>query len=164
MASDLEILLLAQTAPVAVPVNATPVSTATNGTASSGTAETFDTVLGYYQCNLIAGRRYMAVCNGLHGNGNPADEYSVQIRNSGSSSNPTTASTLVAQSEWYCPATGSGGRGIIQLQGSFIAPTTGLNTFGMSSVRLVGTGSFTPVVGSLAGAVRELFVMYLGTV
>ena len=164
MASDLELYLLSQIPALSVPVTATPTSTATNGTASSGTTETFDAVLGYYQCNLIAGRRYMAICNGVQGNGNPTDVYSIQIRNSGSNSNPTASSTLICQSEWYCPGTGSAGRNVIPLQGSFIAPTTGINTFGMSSLRLLGTGSFTPVAASLSGAVRELFVIYLGTV
>lgn len=161
MASTLESLLLAQTAQLALPVNATPNSTTANGTPSTG-AETFDTVLGYYQCSLIAGRRYMVVCNGNHGNGTATELYSLQIRNSGSSSNPTTSSTLICQSEWYCPAGGSGGRGVIPLQGTFIAPTTGTNTFGMSSQRLVGANTFTPVPGSLSGASRELFVVYLG--
>lgn len=165
MASTYEALLLAQTAQLAVPVSATPVSTSSNGTATSGTTETFDAVLGYYQVTLIAGRRYMAIINGLVGNaGVSGDVYTVQIRNSGTSSNPTSASTLVAQSEWYGAVAGSGGRQSIVVQGSFIAPATGVNTFGMSATRAVGTGAFTPVTAGNASAVRELFVVYLGAV
>lgn len=165
MASTYEALLLAQTAQLMVPVSAAPISTSSNGTASSGTTETFDAVLGYYQATLISGRRYMAIMNGLVGNaGVAADVYTLQIRNSGTSSNPTSSSTLVAQSEWYGAVAGSGGRQGIVLQGSFIAPATGTNTFGMSSTRVAGSGSFTPVTAGNAAAVRELFVIYLGAV
>src|SRR6185437_8313247 len=160
MASPFELLLMAQTAQLLPPVTATPNSTTSNGTPTpSGGTETFDTVLGYYQCTLIAGRRYLAVSNGNHGNGTAGELYSMQIRDSGSSSSPTTSSTLIAQSEWYCPAGGSGGRGIIPLAGSFIASTSGVHTFGVSSLRLVGSNVFTPVPGSLTGASRELYVM-----
>lgn len=159
MATDLELLLMAQTAPLAVPVAVAPASTSSNGTATSGTTETFDTVLGYYQVNLIAGRRYLAIVNGLIGNGTViGDEFTLQIRNSGTSSNPTSASTLIAQTEWYTNAAGTAGRVGAALGQSFIAPVTGLNTFGMSATRILGTGAFTPV------GTRELYVMYLGTV
>ena len=164
MASTYETLLLAQTAQLAVPVSATPLSTSSIGTAGVGTTETFDAVLGYYQATLIAGRRYLAVCNGLIGNGTAADVYSVQIRNSGTSSNPTSASTLICNSEWYCPAAGTAGRNVIPLTGSFIAPATGTNTFGVSYFRTNGSGNFTPVSGNVSGALRELYVMYLGAV
>lgn len=167
MASTYEALLLAQTAQLLVPVSAAPISTSSNGTPTpvSGGAETFDAVLGYYQCTLISGRRYMAVMNGLVGNAGVAgDVYTLQIRNSGTSSNPTTSSTLITQSEWYGAVAGSGGRQSIVLQGSFIAPATGTNTFGMSAARVSGSGAFTPVTAGNASAVRELFVMYLGAV
>lgn len=158
---SLALYALAQVAQFAVPVNATPQATSSAGTATptSGGGETFDAVLGYYQAPLVAGRRYLAVMNGLIGNGSvAADDYTIQIRNSGTSSNPTTSSTMVAQSQWYVPAAGTGGRTGIPLAGSFIAPATGLNTFGVSATRIVGTGAFTPV------GTRELYVMYLGTV
>lgn len=159
MASTFEALLLAQTTQLVTPVLTTPASTSSNGTATSGTTETFDAVLGYYAVSLIAGRRYLAIVNGVIGNGSVvADEYMIQIRNSGTSSNPTSSSTLIAQSEWYVPATGSGGREAIVLGSSFIAPASGTNTFGMSATRVSGTGVFTPV------GTRELYVMYLGMV
>jgi hypothetical protein len=164
MASTYELLLLAQTAQLGVPVSATPVSTTLNGTPTSGSSEVFDAVLGYYQATLIAGRRYLAVVNGLVGNGAAGEVYAVNIRNSGTSSNPTTSSTAVASSEWYCPVAGTGGRGTIALAGSFIAPATGVNTFGLSSVRVIGSGTFTPISSSTTGSVRELYVMYLGAV
>jgi hypothetical protein len=166
MASTLEAFLLAQVAGLALPVTATPVSTTSNGTPTPGTggAETFDAVLGYYAVTLVAGRRYLAVVNGLVGNGTvTADVYSVQIRNSGSASNPTTSSTLITQTEWYVPAAGSSGRDGITLSGSFIAPASGVNTLGVSATRVVGSGVFTPTVGT-NNNVRELYVMYLGVV
>lgn len=159
MASTYEALLLSLVSQLSMPVTVAPQTTSANGTATSGTTETFDAVLGYYQVSLTAGRRYLAVMNGLVGNGSVvADDYTIQIRNSGTSSNPTAASTLIAQTQWYVPATGSGGRGGIPFAGSFIAPATGLNTFGVSATRVAGTGVFTPV------GTRELYVMYLGTV
>jgi len=164
MASTYEILLLAATAQLAPPVTATPVSTISNGTVTVGTTETFDAVLGYYAVTLVAGRRYLAVVNGLVGNGTvTADVFSVQIRNSGSASNPTSSSTLITQTEWYVPAVGSSGRDGITLSGSFIAPASGVNTLGVSATRAVGSGVFTPVVGP-GNSVRELYVMYLGAV
>jgi hypothetical protein len=163
MASTYETLLLALTAQLAVPVNATPQSAASNGTASSGAVETFDAVLGYYQCQLIAGRRYMAVMNNLVGNAGVAgDTYQFQIRNSNSASNPTSASTLVAQQQWTAQYAGGASRIPICMAGSFVASASGTNTFGFSSTKTSGTGPFTPV--SPPNLARELFVIYLGAV
>lgn len=163
MASAYEILLLAATAQLAPPVNATPQSTTTNGTPTSGGTETLDAVLGTYQCTLIAGRRYLAVMNGLVSNGTVVnDVFAVNIRNSGSASTPTSASTLVAQQEWVPQAVGSLGRAPVPLAGSFIAPATGTNTFAFFAQRTAGTGVFTPLSPNVG--VRELYVMYLGTV
>lgn len=163
MASTYEALLLAQTAQLMVPVNAAPVSTSSTGTPSSGTTETFDIVLGYYQATLIAGRRYLAIMNGLIGNAGVAgDVYTLQIRNSGSSSNPTSSSTLVAQVQWTSQYAGTSSRTPLFIANSFIAPTTGVNTFGFSSTKAIGTGPFTPVAPP--NGMRELYVMYLGAV
>ncbi len=159
------LLALASTAQLAVPVSVIPTSTATAGTATptvSG-AETLDTVLGTYQCSLIQGRRYLAIMNGLTGNLSVAgDVYLCNIRNSGSGGAPTTGSTLVAQQQWTSQSVGSVGRVGIPLANSFIAPSTGLNTFGFFAQRSSGTGAFTPV--SPLNGVRELYVMYLGVV
>lgn len=163
MASTYEALLLAQTAQLATPVIATPQSTSSAGTMTSGTTETFDAVLGYYQCTLIAGRRYLAIMNGLLCGASVANDlYTLRIRNSGTSSNPTTSSTIVAAAQWYCVATGGPGEVTTAIAGSFVAPATGTNTFGFSALRAVGTGVYTPL--SLSGAPRELYVMYLGAV
>jgi hypothetical protein len=164
MASTYELLLMAQVSQLLPPVNATPVSTVTNGTTSVGTTETFDAVLGYYQCSLIAGRRYLATMNGLVGNGTSGDVYTLQIRDSGSASNPTASSTLIAMGEWAPAASGSAGRQSIPLAGSFIASSTGTHTFGMSSTRISGTGAFVPIGANAGTGTRELYVMYLGTV
>lgn len=163
MASQFELIALATVAQLQPLVTATPTSTVTNGTPTSSVAEIRDDVLGVYQCNLIAGRRYMAVMNGLVGNGSVAgDVYAINIRNSGSSSTPTASSTLVAQQSWVPQAVATVGRAPIPLAGSFIAPVTGVNTFAFLAQRLSGSGIFTPV--SPNAIARELFVMYLGAV
>lgn len=163
MADDLELLALAAVTQLQPPVIATPVTTTSAGTMTSGTTEIMDSVLGVYQCSLIAGRRYIALMNGLTGGGSVAgDVYQVKIRNSGSSSTPTTSSALIAISQWVATAAGGAGEEFIQLGQSFIAPATGINTFAMFAVRAAGTGVFTPL--STAGVGRELYVMYLGAV
>jgi hypothetical protein len=168
MADTFEALLMALTAQLAVPVTAAPITSSAAGTATSGTTETFDAVLGYYQCSLISGRRYMAVLNGLNGNcGVASDIYTIQIRDSGSSSNPTSASTMVAQAQWTSTTTGSLSRVPIPLAGSFIASSSGTHTFGVSATRISGSGAFTPEPPGANAATpftRELFVMYLGAV
>lgn len=158
------LLALAQTAQLAVPVNTAPASTAASGTPTpAGGAETIDAILGVYQCPLVAGRRYRAVLDGLVGNGSVVgDTFLINIRNSGSSSTPTTASTLVAQQEWACQTVGTSGRGPLPVSNSFIAPATGLNTLAVFAARNLGAGVFTPL--SPPNGVRELYVTYLGTV
>jgi hypothetical protein len=84
--------------------------------------------------------------------------YRLQIRNSGTASNPTSASTSVALAEYVVPAAGGTGQQTVALASSFLAPSTGPNTFGMSVTRLSGTGTGTPLFS------RELYVMYLGVV
>lgn len=163
MPSAIETLLLAQTAQLAVPVTATPQFTTSTGTSTSGTTETIDTVLGFYQVSLVAGRRYLAVMNSLGCGASVAgDLYALRIRNSGSSSNPTTSSTQIALAQWLGTTAGGGGEETQYLAASFIAPSTGLNTFCFSAQRLAGTGAYTPF--SLLGQARELYVMYLGAV
>lgn len=137
---------------------ATPISTTSNGTATSGTTETFDTSLGsgtgYYQCSLVSGVRYRVVYDGLIGNGTASGvEYAIQIRNSGTSSTPTSASTLIAQTNWSCAAAGTIGRTPIPLRLTFVAASTGINTFGLSAT--APSGVFTPVSSSTA---REFYV------
>jgi hypothetical protein len=140
-----------------IPTGNAPISTSSNGTVTSGTTETFDVVLSYYQFTAINGHRYEARLNGLIGNGSVvADVFTVQIRDSGNSSNPTSGSLLVAQQEWYCAAVGTAGRSAIPLSMSWVAAGSGVHTLGFSAVRVSGTGVFTPVGN------RELFVIDLG--
>src|SRR5579859_8003973 len=107
MASTLETYLLALCNTMGQGVQAAPVSTAASGTPTSGTTETFDAVLGTYQWNAVAGRRYMVFMNNLLGGGTvTADLYSLRIRNSGSASAPTASSTAIAFTQWYCPVNG----------------------------------------------------------
>jgi hypothetical protein len=142
---------------IGIPMGSTPTSTSSNGTATSGTTETFDAVLGYYQASLISGHQYEIQVNGLIGNGSVvADLYTVQIRDSQSGSNPTSASTQIAQSEWYVPAAGSSGRNSIAVSMAFVCTLTGVHVFGVSATRVIGTGVLTPI-----GA-RQLFIVDLG--
>jgi len=160
MAGTLEAYLLALTSTMGQGIQAAPVSTVSNGTSTSATTETFDAVLGNYQFSAVAGRRYMVILNNLvNGATVTADLYNLRIRNSGSSSAPTTSSTIVAYTQWYCPVNGGPGQTGIQLQGSFIAAANGTNTLGFSAQRAAGTGVYTPLSGGIA---RELFVVDLG--
>lgn len=158
MASTLETYLLALTSTMGQGIQATPVSTASAGTAA-GATETLDSVLGVYQFNAVAGRRYFATMNNLMGSGTAAELYSARIRDSGTASNPTNTSTLLASSQWECQTTGGGGQSSIVLGGSFVAATSGTHTLGMFSVRVNGANNFTPVSGA---ANRELYVVDLG--
>lgn len=163
MASTLEAFLLAQVAALTLPISATPASSSSNGTPTASSTETEDTVLGTYQCSLIAGRRYLAVMNGLIGNcGTAGGIFLCNIRNSGSGSAPTASSTLVAQQQWTSTTTATASRVGIPLANSFIAPTSGLNTFAFFAQLVGGSGIFTPV--SPTNGFRELYVMYLGVV
>jgi hypothetical protein len=144
-----------------LPPAGTPISTTTNGTASSGTTETFDTVLGYYQFTAINGHWYEVRCFGLVGNcGVDGDTYQLQVRDSGSSSNPTTSSTLVAQTQWTSEYNGVSSRTPIYLAAPFQAAGSGTHTLGFSSQRTSGSGSFTPVCPPNLS--RGMYVVDLG--
>lgn len=137
-----------------------PVTTTSNGTSTSGTTETLDSVLGTYQCTLVNGQRYVATLNNLIGGATVAgDLYQLKIRDSGSASAPTSSSTLVAFSQWYCIASGGAGQTGVQLQGTFVAGSSGTHTLGFFAQRVAGSGVFTPLSGNLA---RELFVHEMG--
>jgi len=141
-------------------IQAAAISTSSNGTATSGTTETLDTVLGTYQFTALAGRRYQVQMNGLIGNSDTANiEYTINIRDSGSASTPTSSSTLVASTQWLSGSSvGSGGRGGIAIAGTYIAGVSGTHTLGMFAVRPGGSGIFTPV------GTRELYVVDIGNI
>lgn len=143
-------------------IPAAPISTSSNGTPTAGGgSETFDAILGFYQATLINGHRYEVKMNGLIGNcGANGDEYQLQIRDSGNASNPTTGSTLVAQTQWSSTTNGISSRTPIYIANTFVAGGSGVHTFGFSSARISGTGVFTPVNGP--NLFRELFVVDLG--
>lgn len=146
--------------PKGIPV--APTSSSASGTATSAGTETFDALLGIYQWTAVAGRRYRACLDGLVGGGTAGDVYMCRIRNSNSSSAPTTSSTVVASFPWVCTATGGPGENGIPLYGIFLATNSGTNTIEMSAQRTAGTGSFTPLAGG--GTNRNLYVEDLGTV
>lgn len=144
-----------------IPQNAPPVSSSVVGTPSVGTTETFDVVLGYYQATLINGHRYRVNLDGLIGNcGVAGDIYTLQIRDSGSSSAPTSSSLLVASTQWTSTQAGTPSRVPIPLRNTFVASSSGIHTFGFSSLRTVGSGSFTPE--PVPNLFRELYVEDLG--
>jgi len=133
----------------------------TNGS-TGGATETLDTVLNTLQFSAISGRRYQVGMNSLVGNGAAAaDRYAIRIRDSGSSSAPTTASTMVAETFWVASTSGTTGRATIAVGGTFVAGSTGTHTIGMFSQTISGTGPFTPVQGSIP---REMYVEDLGPV
>lgn len=137
---------------------AAPVSTAAGGTPTTGATEVLDIVLGTYQFTAVAGTRYTAIVNGILGGSTAGELYRFNIRDSGSASAPTSASTVVASTQWYCPATGGPGQSEVQLQGTFTAGATAVHTIGVFCVRLAGANVCTP------GGTRELYVMATGTV
>lgn len=135
-----------------------PKTTSSTGTATSGTTETFDALLGYYQFTALAGVRYMALVNGAKGSSTAGELYAFRIRDSGTAANPVATDTIVAETSWYCPATGGGGQAQVYLAGSFLVTVGGVHTIGLSVTRLAGANTCS-AVGS-----RELFVMAVGTV
>lgn len=131
---------------VGLPFNNSPLFSNAIGTPSTGTTEVFDVVLGYYQAFLILGHWYRVVIDGLIGNsGATADNYLLQIRNSQSSSNPTTSSTSVASTMWFSPGVGTLGRTNASFSMPFQCVSGGFNTFGFSSQRITGSSVFSPV-------------------
>lgn len=143
-------------------IMAAALTSTSNSTTTSGTTETFDAVLGFYQFTAVSGRRYMAYLTNSMGSSNVANDlYLLRIRDSGSGSNPTSASTAVALTQWLCVATGGGGQTGVTLQGSFVSGSSGTHTLGVSATRIAGTGVFNFTSGNLA---RQLFVVDLGAV
>lgn len=145
-----------------------PVNTGSLGTATSGTTDTLDTILGTYQFTAVTGRRYRVNLTNLFGNGTAAgDVFACRIRDSGTSSTPTTASPAVVDSMWVCQVTGTGGRTAVPMMETFVSSSTGTHTLAFFAQRASGTGAFTPTspsgVGTATG-VRKLWVEDLGNV
>jgi hypothetical protein len=147
---------------------AIPITSGATGTVTSGTTDTIDSVLGNYVCNLVSGRRYRVVLSGLFGNGSVAgDVFACRVRDSGSASTPTTASTAVVDTVWVNTAVGTNGRSAVVMEDTFISGSTGAHTLAFFAQRLgAGTGTFTPVTASNTGGtgVRKLWVEDCGTV
>lgn len=125
---------------------AAQVGTVNPGTPTSGATETRDDVLSTVQFTAVAGRRYRVVVTALAGNGSAVgDTFNVRVRDSGSASAPTSASTLVAEALYVSQATGAPGRVAIPLEDTFVAAGAGTHTLGFFAQRIAGTGVFTPV-------------------
>jgi hypothetical protein len=132
-------------------------TTSSTGTVTVSSTETFDTTIGYYAVTLVSGNRYRVVYDGLVGNGNVQnDTYALNIRDSGSASNPTSSSTLIITTTWTVLNAGSSGRTLIPMRGTFVAGSGGTHTFGVSATRTGGTGAFTPITSP--NSFRELYV------
>jgi len=139
-----------------------PTSTVSSGTPTSSSTEIMDSVLGTLQATLVSGRRYRVEVTGLLGGSTVANDLvQVKIRDSGSSSTPTTASALVALSVWECQTTGGPGQTTIQLFDTFVAGSSGTHTFAMFSQRIAGSGIFTPLTGTQP---RKLAIYDVGNV
>jgi hypothetical protein len=123
---------------------AAPVSTTTIGNAVS-TPEAADTVLGYLQATLVAGRRYRVGIGSYLGNGVAGEVYLIRIRDSGSASNPTNTSAMIAEIPFHPAVSGTSGRRELYLEDTFISASSGVHTFGVFAVRAAGTSSFTPI-------------------
>jgi hypothetical protein len=129
----------------------TPTSIGAAGT-SAVSAEVRDAVLGNYSFTAVAGRRYLAVMNGLGLSGTAGQLGHARIRNGGALT-PTIASPLIADSQIYVPATGGTGQQTYPLGATFV-PGAGPVTLSMFTVGLAG--GLTPVFA------RELYAVDMG--
>jgi hypothetical protein len=142
---------------------AAPISATGAGTTTVGTTDTIDTGLGTYQFTAVAGRRYRVVLSNLFGSGTVAgDNFFCRVRDSGTSSTPTTASTAVIDSYWVCLITGSAGRSCVPMMDTFVASVSGTHTLAFFAQRNAGTGVFVPE--TLGTGARKLWVEDAGNV
>jgi hypothetical protein len=131
-----------------------PTATSSAGTTTVGATETLDAVLSTYAFTAVAGRRYRATLSGCLMSGTIANIYALRIRDGGAST-PTAASTLIAETRWFCPATGGAGQcGIPSLSGTF-TPSAGTRTLGVFCHNPSGVAGIP--IGS-----RELYVEDIG--
>lgn len=132
--------------PDSFPRGALAASVSTTVTGAGVTTETVDSNLGYVQATLISGRKYRVGVDGYIGNGNSADVYAVRIRDSGSASNPTSSSALIAETPFHPSANGTPGRLVLRCEDEFLCASSGVHTFGVFGARVAGsTSQFTPV-------------------
>lgn len=143
---------------------AVPITTASASTTTSGTTDTIDAVLGNYQFTAVSGRRYRVVAANMFGNTSVnGDTYAVRVRDSGSASTPTTASTAVIDTGVTLATAGSAGRIAIPMEDTFISGSSGTHTLALFAQRVSGTGVFNAVAPPGTG-VRKLWVEDCGTV
>jgi hypothetical protein len=136
-------------------IMAAPTTAGGDGTATSGTTEVRDDGLGVYQWTAEAGRYYVAYFSGGTLLSDAGDRNVLRIRNSGSSSTPTTASTLLGEKIIYTSETGIPGRNDALF---FTAPFTaaaGTNTIATFYAN-VDSGVATP------SSTRALWVQDIG--
>lgn len=148
-------------------IMAAPTTTTSTGTASSGTTDTIDTVLGNYQFTAVSGRRYKVIHSGLLSNTSVSgDTFALRIRDSGSSSTPTTSSTAVIDVVYVAQSSGTAGDFNTHMEDTFVASSSGTHTLAFFSQRLSGTGVYTPVNSTVRGGTgrRALWVEDIGTI
>lgn len=139
---------------------AAPTASSSDGTATgANTTEVRDAVLGNYQATLSTGRRYRVIYAGAQANSGTADvRYVTRIRNSESSSTPTTASTLIAESTNHMGEAGTGGRQSIFASHTFTVSTSGTHTFSVFTIS-PESAVLTPIAAAVS---RELYIEDIG--
>lgn len=137
-------------------IMADPTTTGLAGTATATiNVEVRDDVLGTYPFTAASSRRYRAMLTGLKLSGTVGTLVVVRIRDGGALA-PTTASTIVAESSVYIPATGGPGQVGCFVSGTF-TPSSGTRTLAaFTVVTAVGNAVATPV------GTRELYVEDIG--
>lgn len=126
--------------------------------ATSGATELFEPLL-YQAATLVSGRRYEVEAYCRVDSNTAGAIWAIRVRHSGSASNPTSASTLVAEFDGNSPvATGSGEQTAI-VKGSFVAGSSGTSTFGLSAALIGGAGAITI---RNAGSVRWIKITDIG--
>jgi hypothetical protein len=111
---------------------------------SSGTTETFDPNLYTATLSLVSGRRYEVEAYVRVDTSVAPQPFSIRIRSSGTTSNPTAVSTLVAEAQDHCDIAAGSGQRTILCKGTFVAGATGSTKMGLSVTRTGGgTGDLT---------------------
>lgn len=131
--------------------------TADTSTATSGTTETRDAVLGDYQYTAPANRRIRVTIEGeLEISVTERVRAQVRVRDSGTASTPTTASTQVIDHAVELTTAGSTGRVGFTFSSTY-NPAAGVHTLSLFLLRNSGASALITAVGE-----RQLYVEDIG--